>query len=384
MSMPAASAVPSYLADHAALFAADPRAAHRAWFAQARFGLFIHYGLYALMGRGEWVQYREAVPVAEYATLADTFTAKNFDADRITDLACEAGMRYVTMVTCHHEGFTLWDSDVEPFNTKRTAARRDLVGEMVEQCRRKGLGFFAYYTFMLNWRFPHFLSRRRLEVARPNYAAPQPGYLSDDDRDFLERYVPYMQAHLRELLTRYGPIAGVWLDIIIAAYLMPELTPVDSTYRLIRELNPTGLLAYKQGVNGEEDFASPERRFHSLAHRMNAMGRPDAAARAEQGWAANQHKHNEICTTLQKGAWGFQAGAAHLSAEELWQTLGYAHQNNCNLLANIGPLPDGSVHPEDVATLKEVGRRIRAGGYPDAGTLPEEPPAKPAVDPAAA
>lgn len=364
-----ATPAPRYLEPHAALWAESPRQANLAWFREAGFGLFIHYGLYSLMGTGEWAQYRRRIPVREYATLANTFTARRFDPDFVTDLACEAGMRYVTLVACHHDGFCLWDSPSEPFNAVRAApCGRDLVAELAAACDRKGLGFFTYYTFMLNWRFPHFLSRQSLDMARPAYDRPQPAYLTDTEAAFREHYVPYMQRQISELLTRTRPLAGIWLDIIKAYYLRPDLVPVDTTYGLIRQLRPGVLLAYKQGATGEEDFATPERQFHSLGDRLRAEGNEPAAARADAAWERNRSKHNEICATLQKGSWGYETSAEHLTADELWGLLAHARAHHCNLLANTGPLPDGSIHPADVASLREVGRRLREHGWP----APEE------------
>lgn len=358
--------VPAYLNDHAALWRENPHAANLAWFREAGWGLFIHFGLYSLMGTGEWAQFQRRIPVGEYATLFNTFTAAHFDPDFIADVACEAGMRYITLVTCHHEGFCLWDSPSEPFNARRAPCGRDLVAEMAAACDRRGLGFFTYYTFMLNWRFPHFLGRKSLEMARPDYAQLQPEYLTESEDVFRTHYVPYMQEHLRELLTGIRPLAGIWLDIIKAYYLRPDLVPVESTYRLIRETRPECLLAFKQGATGEEDFATPEQHFHSMGDRLRAEGHAEGVRLADTAWECNRHKHNEICATLQKGAWGYQSDATHLTADELWGLLAHARAHDANLLANVGPLPDGSLHPGDVATLRAVGARLREHGWPDA------------------
>ena len=358
--------VPSYLKDYAGVWQSDPHQASLDWFRDAHFGMFIHYGLYAQLGRGEWVQFQERIPLAEYEKLFDTFTAKKFDADFITDLACEAGMRYITMTSCHHESFCLWDSKVEPFNSMRSPAKRDLVAEMAEQCRRKGLGFFTYYTYMINWRHPYFLSREFYDMARPAYPQPEPRYLLKKVEDF-QIYLDYAHACMRELLTNYGPLAGMWLDIIMGYLAQPDLVPVQQTYALIRQLQPHTLISYKQGATGDEDFATPEQKYHSLEERAGKAYGPRAAQLARAAWEKNHDKHNEICATLQKGAWGYQQNAAHLSADELWSLLGHAGGHNCNLLANIGPLPEGDVHPDDVALLRAIGKRIRSEGWPQAG-----------------
>ena len=150
---------PSYLRGYESLYAADPHAAALAWFAEARFGLFMHYGLYSLLGRHEWVMYRENIPLAEYEQLAEQFTAERFDAGYITDLALEAGMRYVNLTSRHHDSFCLFDSEVSDYTSVRAAAGRDLIGELAEQCRAKGLGLFTYYSYALDWRHPYFYPR---------------------------------------------------------------------------------------------------------------------------------------------------------------------------------------------------------------------------------
>ena len=355
--------LPGYLGGYESEWNCNPRQANLKWFEQAKFGLFIHYGLYSALGAGEWVQFHRQIPVAEYGKLRDNFSAEKFDADFITDLALEAEMKYVNLVTCHHDSFCLWSSTAEPFNSVKSPCGRDLVRELAEQCARKRLGFFTYYTFMLNWRHPYFLSRRHLSFARPEYSAPQPEYLFQSLEDY-PKYVEYMLECVRELLQLEYPLAGMWLDIIMAYYLSPELVPLQQTYALIRELRPEALIAYKQGATGEEDFASPEFHFTSLGERLRDQELSAAAERAETAWELNRHKHNEICMTLQEKNWGYDEGSPHLSADQVWDGLGRALANHCNLLANVGPLADGSIHPEDVRTLREVGRRIRNEGWP--------------------
>jgi len=356
--------VPGYLKDYESLWNGNPHEANLQWFKNARFGLFIHYGLYSALGAGEWVQFRQKIPVAEYEKLKDGFTAEKFNADFITDLAIEAEMKYINLVTCHHDSFCLWNSKTEPFNSANSPCGRDLVREMAEQCAKKGLGLFTYYTFMLNWRHPYFLSREYLSVARPDYQEPQPEYQFKSLDDY-PKYIEYMLNCVGELLELEYPLAGMWLDIIVAYYKAPDFVPLKETYGLIRRLRPEALIAYKQGATGEEDFASPEHSFRSQGDGFRKEGLPEAAERADQAWEINRRKHNEICTTLQDRSWGYHAEARHLTSDELWPKLEHARKNNCNLLANIGPLPDGSVHPEDIRTLKEIGKRIREIGWPE-------------------
>jgi alpha-L-fucosidase len=357
--------VPAYLKGYEPLYAQSPRQAALAWFRDAKFGLFMHYGLYSLLGRHEWVMFREAIPVAEYEKLKTEFTASRFDADFITDLALEAEMRYVNITTRHHDSFCLFDSAVSDYTSPQSAAGRDLIAELAEQCQQKGLGLFLYYSYALDWRHPYFYPRQFSDIARPDYPEPEPRYKWQRDEDS-GRYSDFVHAQVRELLTQYGPIAGIWFDPIMGYYARPDLFPIDETYAMIRELQPQTLISFKQGANGDEDFAAPERSGHSLADRVRERIGPEAAEVAARAWAKNQDKHNEICDTLQPGAWGYQAGddGQHHTPDEVLTMLAQAGAQRCNLLLNTGPLPDGSIHPEDVRTLREVGRRLREDGWP--------------------
>jgi len=378
--MPAtALPVPSYLRDHAGRWVTDPHAANLAWWRQAKLGLFVHYGLYSQLAEHEWVQFRRRIPVAQYARLKDNFTAHRFDAEFLTDLAIEAEMKYVNLVTCHHESFCLWGSKAEPFNSVNSPCGRDLVGELAAACARKGLGFFTYYTFMLNWRHPYFLGQSEFPYARPAYEQPQPEYLYRTRDDF-RRYLDYVRSCLTELLTGYGPLAGMWLDLIMAWYLLgPEVIPIEEFYALIRAQQPHIMLSWKQGATGTEDFGSPEQHFHSLEDRCRQQGGEAAAARARVAWEANHAKHNEICATLQPGSWGFNAFEPHRTSQEVYDLLGHALAHDCNLLLNIGPLADGSVHPTQVRLLRDLGARIRKDGWPQAGAGGKAPGAAPAL-----
>ncbi len=350
---------PSYLRNFADLYARNPRAAALAWFQQARFGLFIHYGLYSLLGKGEWVQFHERIPIAEYAKLKDRFTAAKFDAAAIAALAESADMKYITLVCKHCDSFCLWDTKATDFNSVNSPAKRDLVAEMAAACCARGLGFFAFYEHGFDWRHPHGPAPWdwKSKSVRPAYDPPDPFYAPREQYDF-SRYVQYASDGVSELCSKYGPLAGVWLDGIAiplsgdkARFRVPEL------YARIRQLQPQGLICYKSGLYPElEDFLAPEQQ-------------QIAAAQKNRG-----AKPMEICRTMQKHGpkapkgtlWGWLDGADHVTPDEVMQMLSEAGTKGANLLLNVGPLPDGSLHPEDVATLQEVGRRRRQlpGGIP--------------------
>lgn len=347
--------MPSYLRAHAATYAADPRAAAMAWFRDAKYGLFLHYGLYSLLGRHEWVQHHEKIPVAEYAKLAGRFTAERFDAAWWADFTVDCGMKYINLTTRHHDSFCLWDTRQSDFKSTNSPCGRDLVGELAAACDARGLGLCLYYSHGRDWRHPHAPDNDRFGgLARPEYDPPEPTYATGSDHD-LNRYVEFMAAQVEELLTGYGPIAAIWLDGIAV-----PLHPKDATgqviegydprrdgdpfrcqelYELVHRLQPQCLVSYKQGYLHTEDFYAPER------NAVPTGGKP-----------------GEICETMMPHSWGHDArfDGQHKSADEVWAKLNAAWGKGCNMLLNCSPLPDGSIHPEDEAPLREVGQRLRA------------------------
>ncbi len=357
------SECPKYLKEFENIWQYDRKKAKLEWFKQAKYGLFLHYGLYSMMHRNEWVMFSDKIPVGEYEKLAEQFTAHNFDADYITDLALKSEMKYITLTTCHHEGFCLWDSKIEPFNSVNSAAGRDLVKELSDACDRKGLGFFAYYTFMLNWRHPYYVNRSVFDNARPAYDFEEPRYLYREKEDF-KKYISYIQDVMDELLDNYK-ITGIWLDLIMAWYAMgEEYIPIDDIYSRLRRNHPDVLISWKQGATGTEDFASPENSFHDMTESIRQKFGDDAAERARRGFEGNRDKHNEVCSSIQRGTWGYSPRFENRGADELYQLLGHAISNNCNLLLNAGPMADGSIHPNHAAILLELGEKIRKNGFP--------------------
>jgi len=346
--------VPSYLKGYEDLYANNPRKAALEYFRNAKFGLFIHYGLYSLLEGvwqdkhvkpSEWVQLRGKIQVKEYEKLASKFTVEKFDADFITDMALDAGMKYINLTTRHHDSFCLFDSKYTNFKSTNTPAKRDLVAELSEQCQKKGLGFFLYYSHGRDWRHPHAPNNDGWGGnARPKYGSREESYKYGEEHD-LQIYVEFMKNQITELLTNYGPIGGIWLDGIGTPRSPKgnnniEMFKCQELYDHIHSLQPQTLVSYKQGLLGTEDFKAPERHF---------KGSSDVPL--------------EICDTLQPYSWGYSQKdeLGHKSVDDVIEMLNKAEQMNANLLLNTGPLPDGSIHPDDVKTLKEVGKRLHKG-----------------------
>ncbi|MCU0780723.1 MAG: alpha-L-fucosidase [Akkermansiaceae bacterium] len=350
--------IPAWLANDPDAYAKDPRAAATAWMREAKFGLFLHYGLYSLEGRHEWLQLREKIPVATYAKLKDRFTADKFDADAIAALAVDAGMKYLNITTRHHDSFCLFKTAQTDFNSTNSPAKRDLVMELAEACRKHRLGLSLYYSHGRDWRHPHAPNNDQYGgSARPAYHPPEPTYAYGKDHD-LNKYLDFMKAQITELLTQYGPVMAIWLDgiatplqrkkngkVVNSPPNRPGNAPefrCQELYDHIHALQPQVLVSYKQGLLGTEDFFAPEHK--SIANPGN--------------------KPMEICSTLQQGSWGYKKGARRLTPDEAWQKLVEAGKAKANLLLNTGPLPDGSIDATDAATLRALGGRLRKDGFP--------------------
>lgn len=287
------------------------------WFADARFGMFVHYGLYSLLGRGEWVMNREKIPRDEYARLARDFSAEWFDADALCDLAANAGMRYIVLTTMHHEGFRLYDTALSEYCTSKTASRRDLVAEVIAAARKRKLRVGLYHSLNNLYDQPDAVDA--LESAQAK-----------------KQFIDATHARIRELLTKYNPVDVMWYDgwwpFDADGWRAEEMNA------MVRKIQPHILVNGRNGLAG--DFATPE--MHMSAP---TPWRP---------W--------EACMTL-NNSWGYHAG------DHDWKTPGQvvdllatAANGRGNLLLNVGPTGDGSIPGETVRVLSAVGDWIRACG----------------------
>ena len=287
------------------------------WWQEARFGMFIHWGLYAQLGRHEWVMNRERIPVEEYAKLADTWVPKARPAREWARLAKAAGMKYMVMTTKHHEGFCLWDTAQTDYNAVRRGPGRDLVREYVEACREFGLKIGFYHSLM-DWHHPDGARCATDEAAR-------------------RRFLDYLQGCARELCTHYGKIDIFWHDV---SWPLPTPEAWESVRMnaMIRELQPHILINNRSKL--DEDFGTPEEHV--------------TAAEAGRAW--------EACMTF-NGSWGYMPISPDWrSVREVIGMLRTAAAGQGNLLLNIGPAPDGSVPPEAVERLEAVGKWVAQNG----------------------
>jgi alpha-L-fucosidase len=322
----------------------------REWFQDARFGLFIHWGVYSVLGDGEWVMNNHKMTVAEYEKLPAQFNPTEYDPAEWVRLAKAAGMKYITITSKHHDGFAMWDSKVSDWTVvKRTPYKKDVLKMLADECRKQDVKLFFYYSH-LDWHHSDYYPRGR---TGHNTGRPEHG-------DF-EKYLDYMDAQLEELCTGYGPIAGIWFDGWWDQQVKkpggdPKATRVDwrlrRTYDLIHRLQPQALIGNNHHVTPfpGEDFQMFEK---------------DLPGRNTAGLSADSRPGDlplETCETI-SNAWGYNKNdRAYKSSKELIHYLVRAAGSNANFLLNVGPTPSGKIQPEFVERLQEVGRWLEKNG----------------------
>ncbi|VGO16886.1 hypothetical protein PDESU_05478 [Pontiella desulfatans] len=356
-----AGEAPYWLKEYSEVYRESPIEASRLWFKDAKMGMFVHYNAVSVLEHGSrdyklWrhgnaddriLAYagisREAYEAAEdkEALLFTKFEAGNFDADKICQLAVQSKMKYVTF-TAHHFN-CLFDSKVFTVNSVRSPCGRDLVAEMVAACRKYNLAPFLYLN--------------------PNYADP-----ASEGR---EQYL----AAIKEVLTNYGDIAGIWFD---------GDRGKEETNRFIKELQPHCLVSFKLGKHGcSEDYLSPEFFFFPFDYKMQTEGQEVRFKARRKRWETqeqhvweecNQFKLREVCNTMQNAKWrdwdteclGWitDTEAKYISGEDAYFWLTYSRYCGANLLMSIAPRPDGSIHPEEEQGLVELTQLIDSKGWP--------------------
>jgi len=286
------------------------------WWVESRFGMFIHWGLYSIPGRGEWLMHSERIPKGEYARLSEKFRPSRFDADKWVSLAKEAGMRYMVLTTRHHDGFSLWDSHISDFTSMKTAAKRDFVAEYVDACRKRGMRIGFYYS-LLDWRWPAY------------WAGPE------KDPKGWEEFRDYVHAQVRELMTQFGKIDIMWYDG--AWPHSPEAWRSNELNAMVRGLQPDIIINNRSRV--PEDLDTPEQHIEG----------------SDRPW--------EACMTIDDLWWGYHPGDPNLkSPMQLVRNLVRCVSGNGNFLLNVGPKPDGTIYAPHAVRLRAIGRWLRRNG----------------------
>ncbi len=326
----------------------------RKWFDSARFGMFIHWGAFSVPGDGEWVMNNRNITVAEYSRLQTIFNPVRFDAKKWVSAAKRAGMQYITLITRHHDGFSDWDTRQSEWKITNTDWKQDAVKLIAEECQQQGIKLFVYYS-LLDW----YRSDYQYETGRTGHGT---GRTAKSDWN---HYIAFMKAQLTELLTQYGPIAGVWFD----GYWDQLPNDQDKSnkpavdwhleeiYSMIHHLQPQCLIGNNHHLSPipGEDFQMFEKDLPG----GNSTG---------FGGASVSSLPLETCETI-NNSWGFNITDLHYkSTKELIRLLVKDAGYGANLLLNIGPLPNGEIQDAFTERLDSMGVWLMKNGYSIYGT----------------
>ena len=327
---------------------ATPRADRMAWWRDARFGMFIHWGLYSVLagewgGRtdyAEWIRNNAHIPLAEYDRLVGRFNPTRFDPDAWVSLAKDAGMGYVTITTKHHDGFALFDSKLTDFCIRSTPFRRDIMREIAGACRRHGLTPCWYHSIM-DWHHPDYLPRRAWEEeSRPT------------DGACYARYRQYLHGQVAELLTNYGDIGVMWFDGQWEESWTHEMG--QALLARCRALQPQVIVNNRVEGWSPVPVRHPLGDFRTPEQEIPPTGLPgvdwESCITMNHNWGYNSHDHD------------------FKSVAQLIGMLVDTASKGGNLLLNVGPRADGTFPPESVDRLRGLGRWMAVNGTAIHGT----------------
>ena len=322
----------------------------RAWFQESRFGLFVHWGVYSILGDGEWVMNNQNIQIDEYEKLPSFFNPIDFDPVEWVALAKEAGMKYITITSRHHDGFSMFDSKATNYDiVDSTPYGKDVLKSLADECRKQGIKLFFYYS-LLDWNRDDYFPRGRTGN----------GIKGREEGEWKE-YISFMKTQIKELLTNYGEIGGIWFD---GHWDQKEWDGnkfgkvkvdwhYDEIYSLIHELQPQALIGNNHhiGVIDGEDFQMFEK---------------DLPGKNTTGWGTAADKIGsvplEVCETI-NGSWGFNLqDRKHKSDKELIHYLIKAAGYGSNLLLNVGPMPNGQIQSKHQKSLKLIGSWLKQNG----------------------
>ncbi len=295
-------------------------------FEKLAYGMFIHWGLYSQIGKGEWIMHLGRIPKPEYTKLADGFTAEDFDGREIARIAKDAGMKYITITTRHHDGFSLYDTrGLSDYDAPHSAAGRDLIEDFVEGCRAEGIVPFFYHT-TLDWYQPNFTE------------------------DF-DAYLEYLRKSVEVLCTQYGDIGGLWFD---GNWSKPEADwKEDELYATIRRHQPEAMIVNNTGLDALGAVGHPE---------IDSVTFEQGLPRPMDRRGHSKYVAAEMCQTM-NSHWGIGANDfAYLSPAQIIQNLCACRKVGANYLLNVGPTAQGQIPAYEQAALMRAGDWIHLHG----------------------
>ncbi len=323
-----------------------------AWFQEARFGMFIHWGLYALPARGEWVRSVEQMPEEEYLPYFETFDPRHFDPTVWAKAAKKAGMQYAVLTAKHHDGFCLFDSQYTDFKSTNTPYGRDIVAEFLKAFRAEGIRVGLYFS-LLDWHhpdYPHYGDKNHPLRNDPTY--------TNENRDF-SRYLDYMHAQIKEICTNYGKLDILWFDFSYDN-MRGEVWRATELIKMVRSFQPDVIIDNRLEVSGEGfgslaegkptpyhgDFVTPEKMIPPQPLK-DANGDPLV-------W--------EACVTMNNN-WGYCAEDHYFKpASLLIKKLVEVVSKGGNMILNVGPDAEGQIPQESMNILEEIGTWMEKNG----------------------
>lgn len=321
----------------------------RETFSNNRFGLFIHWGPFSIPGDGEWVMNNKNISVKNYKRLENFFNPIEFNAEEWVSMAKNAGMKYITLITRHHDGFSMWDTRYSDYNIMHTPYKKDIVKLIADECHKQGVQLFLYYS-LLDWGredYPH-------ETGRTGQGTGRTG------KGDYDSYLRFMKNQLTELLTNYGEIGGIWFDGHWDQ-THPEGSAdrtsrinwhYDEIYGLIHKLQPQCLV-------GNNHHLTP---FAGEDFQMFEKDLPGENNSGLSYQAASQNLPLETCETM-NNSWGFNiTDTSYKTVQQLIHYLVNAAGRNANFLLNVGPMPNGKIQPEFIDTLQQIGKWLQLYG----------------------
>jgi alpha-L-fucosidase len=317
----------------------------RQWYQDAKFGMFIHWGIYSELGVDAWAMEEQNMSGRDYQKLASQFYPVKYDPKQWVAAAKSAGMKYITVTSRHHDGFSMFDTKQSDWNiVQRTPYGKDVLKMLSDECHKQGLKIFFYYS-QLDWHHPDYFPR-----GSTGHKAGRP------EAGNWNHYIDFMNGQLTELLTNYGEVGGIWFDGI---WDKPDAEwQLDRTYRLIHQLQPQALVIpnhHKKPLPGE-DVQTFER---------------DLPGENKSGFSSNAVIGNlplETSDTI-NNSWGFRlTDNSFKSTAEIVRYLVRAAGRNANLLLNVGPMPNGEIPPEAITRLADVGKWTEKYGESIYGT----------------